>query len=149
MAGKLSLRPATDPAPGPQDGAAPRGWAVSPERLARLKDRARVLRREPTPAEEALWQRLSGGQVGGLKFTRKTVVGSAIVDFACPSRWIVVSLSTDGSNAEVEALQDRKLAEAGIRVLRFTESEVLAQPDRVTREIATLASAPFERKGRR
>ena len=105
-------------------------------------------RREQTPAEAALWDKLSGARLGGMKFTRKAVVGSVIVDFACPSRWVVVSLSGDAANPEVDALQDRTLTEAGIRVLRFTDSEVLTDPDRVAKEIATLVNTPFDRPGR-
>lgn len=141
MASKLSLR-----SPAETQGQA--SWSVSPERLERLKERARTLRRHLTPAEECLWQRLSGGKVGGLKFSRKAVVGSAIVDFACPSRWLVVALSGGGANAEVEALQDRKLAEVGIRVLRFTEAEALEDTDRVVHQIASVANQPFERPRR-
>lgn len=145
MTRKLSLRPTPE---GAASTDAARGWAVSPERLERLKERARALRRDLTPAEQHLWDRLSAGKVGGLKFTRKTVVGSAIVDFACASRWLVVSLSAEGVSPEVEALQDRKLAEAGIRVLRFTEAEALEDTDRVVHEIASLANTPFERPRR-
>jgi len=144
MAGKLSLRSAAEA--GGSAARAPR--PVSAERLERLKARARDLRREMSPAEELLWERLSGNRLGGIKFTRKTVVGSAIVDFACPSRWAVVSLSGPGANAELEGLQDRALADIGIRVLRFTEAEVLEDADRVARQIATTVNTPFERGGR-
>lgn len=139
----LTLRPDA-----PSAGPNPQGWIPSAERLERLKERARTLRRDQTPAEAALWERLSGSRLGGMKFLRKAVVGSVIVDFACPSRWVVVSLSGTGANPEVDALQDRKLAEAGIRVLRFTEEQVLTELDRVTREIATLVNTPFDRPGR-
>jgi len=143
MAGKLSLRPADG------TGQARRPAPVSAERLQRLKDRARDLRREMTPAEELLWARLSGNRLGGIKFSRKTVVGSAIVDFACPSRWVVVSLSGPDANPELEALQDRALADLGIRTLRFTEAEVLDDADRVAGQIATLVNTPFDRGARR
>ncbi len=133
----------------PASGLDPQGWTPSPERLERLKERARTLRREQTEAEAALWDKLSGARLGGMKFTRKAVVGSVIVDFACPSRWVVVSLSGAAANPEVDALQDRKLAEAGIRVLRFTDAEVLGDLDRVTKEIATLVKTPFDRPGHR
>ena len=139
----LTIRPEA-----PSAAPDPAGWTPSPERLERLKERARTLRREQTPAEAALWEKLSGARLGGMKFTRKAVVGSVIVDFACPSRWVVVSLSGDEANPEVDALQDRKLTEAGIRVLRFTDSEVLTDPDRVAKEIATLVNTPFDRPGR-
>lgn len=128
----------------PKDNAAKR-WKPGAERAERLKERAREERRHLTPAEEALWERLSGAQMGGIKFTRKAVVGSAIVDFACSQRWLAVSITAEGASDEVAALQDRKLTEAGIRVLRFAEAEVLNDLDRVARDIAHLLNEPFER----
>ena len=132
----------------PSLGADPAAWNPSPERAERLKERARTLRRELSEAEASLWERLSGSRLGGMKFTRKAVVGTVIVDFACPSRWVVVSLSGAQANPDLDLLQDRKLAEAGIRVLRFTDEEVLTDIDRVTKEIATLVNTPFARPGR-
>ena len=135
----LSIRADTAPA---------RAAPPSADRLARLKDRARVLRREPTEAENLLWDRLSGARLGGVKFTRKAVVGTTIVDFACPARWVVVSLSGAERNAEVESLQDRTLTDLGIRVLRFAEDDVLADADAVAAQIAATVNTPFERPRR-
>jgi very-short-patch-repair endonuclease len=136
----LSVR--TDAAP--KDSADKR-WKPSAEREERLKERAREERRHMTEAEKALWERLSGAQMGGIKFTRKAVVGSTIVDFACSSRWLVVAITPEGVSAEVGELQDRKLADAKIRVLRFTDADVLSDLDRVTRQIAQTVNEPFER----
>ncbi|WP_298198740.1 endonuclease domain-containing protein [Novosphingobium sp.] len=144
----MTKRTLTIRADAPSAAPRPESWTPSPERAERLKERARTLRRELSEAETALWDKLSGSRLGGIKFTRKAVVGSVIVDFACPSRWVVVSLSGAQANAELDALQDRKLTEAGIRVLRFTDAEVLTDIDRVTKEIATLVHTPFDRPGR-
>ena len=128
--------------------APPASWIPSPERLERLKERARTLRRESREAETVLWGQISGARLGGIKFTRKAVVGSVIVDFACPSRWVVVSLSGAEANPELDALQDRKLIEAGIRVLRYSDDEVLTDLDRVTKDISMIVNTPFARPGR-
>ena len=92
---------------------------------------------------------LSGSRLGGVKFTRQAIVGTAIVDFACPSRWIVIQLSRADSNPDVEALQDRKLIEVGVRVLRFSEEEVLDSIDSVVREINVELAVPFDRRSAR
>ncbi|MDF8333266.1 endonuclease domain-containing protein [Novosphingobium cyanobacteriorum] len=136
----LSVR--TDAAP--KDSADKR-WKPSAEREERLKERAREERRHMSDAERALWARLSGAQLGGIKFTRKAVVGSTIVDFTCPSRWLVVAITPEGVSPEVGELQDRKLADAKIRVLRFAEADVLADLDRVTQQIVRAINEPFER----
>jgi very-short-patch-repair endonuclease len=87
---------------------------VSETRRERLKEMARAMRREPTEAEKALWARLSGQKVGGFKFHRQVVIGSTVVDFACPARWLVVEISGE-TTAELAALQDKKLADVGVR----------------------------------
>src|SRR6187549_1701361 len=117
----LSLR-----GPAERNGDAPprTAWNVSETRRERLKEMARAMRREPTEAEKALWTQLANQKVGGFKFHRQVVVGSTIVDFACPSRWLVVEIAGD-TNPEVVAIQDRKLTDVGIRVLRFSEAQVL------------------------
>ncbi|HKT85948.1 MAG TPA: DUF559 domain-containing protein [Novosphingobium sp.] len=119
---------------------------VTGARLERLKERARQQRRNPTGAQKALWAELSGSRLGGVKFTRQAVVGSSVVDFACPSRWIVVSISPIDANPEVDALQDRKLADVGIRVLRFTEDMVLGRIDDVMQTINAEVNKPFDKR---
>jgi very-short-patch-repair endonuclease len=105
-------------------------------------------RREPTEAEKALWARLAGQTLGGYKFHRQVVIGSTIVDFACPSRWLVVEISGE-ANPEIEALQDRKLADVGIRVLRFSEEKVLEDVEPVAAAILAELQKPFDRRAER
>ncbi len=124
-------------------------FALTGPRLEKLKERARHQRRNPTEAQAALWAELSGSRLGGVKFIRQSVVGSAIVDFACPSRWIVIQLSSDDANPDVNELQDRKLTEVGIRVLRFSEEEVLGGLTGVMREINAELAVPFDKRSAR
>lgn len=131
----------------PKDAKA--SFAVTGKRLETLKERAKEQRRNPTDAQKALWAELSGSKLGGVKFSRQSVVGSSIVDFACPSRWIVIQLSAEDANPDVNELQDRKLTEVGIRVLRFSEEEVLGNVDTVVREINTELNVPFDKRSAR
>jgi leucyl-tRNA synthetase len=124
-------------------------FAVTGARLETLKERAKDQRRNPTEAQKALWAELSGSKLGGVKFIRQSIVGSAIVDFACPSRWIVIQLSAEDSNPDVNELQDRKLTEVGIRVLRFSEDEVVDNVATVLREINTELAVPFDKRNAR
>jgi very-short-patch-repair endonuclease len=141
----LSLR-----GPAERNGAAPprTAWNVSETRRERLKEMARAMRREPTDAEKALWARLAGQKLGGFKFHRQVVIGSTIVDFACPSRWLVVEVSGD-ANAEVSAIQDKKLADVGIRVLRFSDAQVLNDNEPVVAAILEALQKPFDRRAER
>jgi len=140
----LSLR-----GPAERKEAAPRtAWNVSETRRARLKEMARAMRREPTEAEKALWTRLANQKLGGFKFHRQVVIGSTIVDFACPARWLVVEVSGQ-ANAEVSAIQDKKLADVGIRVLRFTDAQVLDDPEPLVAAILEELKKPFDRRAER
>lgn len=125
------------------------GFAATGARLDKLKERARLQRRAPTPAQAALWEQLDASRLGGFKFTRQAIVGSTLVDFACASRWLVVAISPEGSSAEVDALQDKKLTDVGVRVLRFAERQVLDDIDTVTRAISVEVNKPFSKPGAR
>ena len=131
-----------------KDAAPRQSWNVSETRRARLKEMARAARRQPTEAEKALWERIGGQKVGGFKFHRQVVVGSTIVDFACPARWLVVEIA-GGANAEVVAIQDKKLADVGIRVLRFSEDQVLGEIEAVVAAILDELNKPFDRRAER
>ena len=140
----LSLR-----GPAERKDAGPRtAWNVSETRRQRLKDMARAMRREPTEAEKALWVRLAGQKLGGFKFHRQVVIGSTVVDFACPARWLVVEVTGEMS-AEVAALQDKKLADVGVRVLRFSDEQVLGDGDAVVAAVLAELQKPFDRRAER
>ena len=143
---KLSLGNVTDRAEDREAGGdKTRAWTVSPARAEQLKQRARDMRRNPTPAQKALWQRLKDKQCG-FTFNREVVMGSAIVDFACKTRWLVVETCGDGeSEATLAALSDRKLTDVGVRVLRFADDAVLADTDAVVKAIKDELQKPFER----
>jgi leucyl-tRNA synthetase len=122
-----------------------RAWKVSPARAAALKDRARTQRRHPSEAQALLWSRLGDKQLG-FTFTREVVMGSTIADFACKPRWLVIETGgTDGPEATLGELSDRKLTEVGVRVLRFSDEQVLGDVDAVLAAIAEELAKPFER----
>ena len=104
-----------------------RGWEISDKRLDALHERAREMRRNPTPAQEALAAALTGVETGGFAFKRQAVIGSAIVDFACKDLMLVVELSGD-EDAVFAADRDRSLTEVGYRVERVAAEAVLADP---------------------
>lgn len=142
---KLSLGNVSDRAEGRAAADAARSWNISPKRAEELKLQARDRRRNPTPAQKALWERLKDKQCG-FTFNREVVMGSAIVDFACRTRWLVVETGGEGeAGATLAALSDRKLTDVGVRVMRFADSEVLADLDGVVTQIKTELQKPFER----
>jgi very-short-patch-repair endonuclease len=143
---KLSLGNVTDRAEDREVGGdRTRAWTVSPARAEQLKQRARDMRRNPTEAQQALWERLKDKQCG-FTFNREVVMGSAIVDFACKTRWLVVETGGDSeSETTLAALSDRKLTDVGVRVLRFADDAVLADIDAVVKAIKDELQKPFEK----
>ena len=142
---KLSLGNVTDRAEGRTAEDAARSWNISSKRAEELKLQARAMRRNPTPAQEALWARLKDKQCG-FTFNREVVMGSAIVDFACKTRWLVVETGGEGeAEGTIAALSDRKLRDVGVRVMRFSDDEVLSDTDRVVKAIKDELQQPFER----
>ena len=127
----LSVRSADERADAPKLQKKGRGWNIAESRLDTLHETAREMRREPTPAQAALAEALTAANLGKYRFRRQVVIGSAIVDFACQPLKVVVEIDEDGANAELDRRRDRSLAEVGIKVLRVSAAEVLADAEAV------------------
>lgn len=110
------------------------GQIVTKEKL----ERARQLRREMTPAEKILWQKLRGNKLG-VHFRRQQVVAGFIVDFYCHKADLVIEL--DGSvhdeeeQKENDAEREKVLARMGLQVVRFRNEEVTGNLSEVLRKI--------------
>jgi very-short-patch-repair endonuclease len=109
----------------------------------RTRVRARELRREMTPAEEALWERLRDRQILGLKFRRQTPIDRYIPDFCCPELRLVVEVDGEVHEADSQAEHDRNrdayLRSLGYLVLRFSNEQVLTESRSVLRDIEQAA----------
>ena len=106
-----------------------RGQWVEPGKA----DRARELRREMTPDECLLWERLRRGQLNGFHFRRQQVVHGFIADFYCHAAAVVVELDGEAhANRECQdADRDRILAGLGFLTIRFENWMVRDQMDHV------------------
>ena len=115
-----------------------------PERWHALKPLARQMRHKATPAEDALWQRLRGGRLNGVRFRRQHAIGPWIVDFYCAAARLIVEVdgpihaSQQGSDAERQAA----LEGYGLHVLRFSNEAVLGDLEAVVRKIAAAVEIP-------
>ena len=100
-----------------------------------LKPISRRLRSEMTECERLLWSRLRRKQLNGTQFYRQKPIGSYIVDFYAPAVRLVVEV--DGSqhqdqiNSQNDAVRNESLKSQGLRVLRFTNQQVLDDLDSV------------------
>jgi len=111
--------------------------ALTPEDSAWLLTRARELRQQQTPSEQALWQQLRAKRFSSFKFRRQQPIGRYIVDFVCFDQKLIIELD-GGQHAEAQeydALRDEWLKQQGFHVLRFWNNEWLTQSEAVLESI--------------
>ena len=102
-----------------------------------------------TSPEVFLWHELRGRKAGGLKFRRHHPFGRYILDFYCAEVWLAVEIDGWGHNmgdrAAKDAFRDHWLRAQGVKVLRFSATDVLKEMDGVIETIVARArpSAPF------
>ena len=105
---------------------------LRPPVRADLVPAARRLRRDATFPERLLWSRLRR-QALGVPIRRQTPIGSFVVDSYVPAARLVVEVdgrSRDG-RLSLDARGDAALQAMGLRVLRVSNGDVLADVDAV------------------
>jgi very-short-patch-repair endonuclease len=100
------------------------------------------LRRDATNVEVRLWQKLRSAQIDDASFRRQHPAGPYILDFYCSALRLAIELDS-GQHAEA-ANRDRRrdawLANRGVAVLRFWNSDVTENLSGVLEVIATKVS---------
>jgi very-short-patch-repair endonuclease len=103
----------------------------------RLKPSARALRHEPTPAERKLWYEFLRDLP--LRFSRQKPLGDYIADFYCASRLLIIEVDGDSHFTTVgeayDARRSASLEAKGLRVLRFTNLEVMQEFEAVCQRV--------------
>ena len=97
----------------------------------------RKLRSLPTDAEMKLWLSLRDRRLVGFKFVRQEAIEAYVVDFVCRDKRLIIEVD-GGQHADnqKDRERDRVLSEAGYRVLRFWNNDVLTNRDGVLQVIA-------------
>jgi very-short-patch-repair endonuclease len=103
-----------------------------------LKELSKSLRKNLTEAEACLWERLRLKHLG-YTFFRQKPIGDYIVDFYCPKARLVVEVD-GGQHSEKETagndrVRDSYLRSLDLTVLRFPNSDVLKNPNKVVERI--------------
>jgi leucyl-tRNA synthetase/very-short-patch-repair endonuclease len=118
-------------------------WATANKHnWEKLKALGRDMRKNPTDAENLLWQKLRGNRLS-VKFRRQHAIGPFIADFACLTHHLIIEVDGEIHNNPDQALYDEArtqyLDSHGFRVMRFKNDEVLNDLDdvvaRIKREI--------------
>ena len=115
---------------------------VNPPLPTRLHERARSMRSGQTDAERRLWTHLRAHRLGGLKFRRQYLLPPFVVDFCCVEYRLVVELDGSQHIEPADAGRTRALNDAGYRVLRFWNNDVLTRTDAVLEAILDALAMP-------
>ena len=102
-------------------------------------ERAKSLRRALTPPEVALWVRLKQRRPGLPVFRRQHPFGPYILDFYCAKAKLAVEADGQshlmGDRPARDVRREAFLTQAGVRVIRYQASEVMADPNGVANGI--------------
>ncbi len=99
------------------------------------------LRKNMTKAEIIIWSKLKGKQLNSLKFRRQYGINNYIVDFYCPELRLAIEI--DGavhcydSRITYDKKRQREIEVLGIKVLRYTNIDVIKNLEGVLNDILT------------
>jgi len=117
---------------------------------------ARKLRSNQTESEIKLWHKIRNKQVRGYQFLRQRPIGKYIVDFYCPKAKLIIEIDGgqhyEDKNIKQDKIRDIYFNRLGLKVIRFTNLDVLYNLDNVCRKIDSLLeqihpSPPFIKEG--
>jgi very-short-patch-repair endonuclease len=104
-----------------------------------LKQNARNLRKNMTIAERKLWSKIRLKSVKGIRFYRQKIIGNYIVDFYCHKAKLAIEIDGGqhyfGAVRKKDSVRDRYLNSIGIKVLRFSDRDVLTNIEGVLQRI--------------
>ncbi|UPT68393.1 MAG: endonuclease domain-containing protein [Sphingobacteriales bacterium JAD_PAG50586_3] len=104
-----------------------------------ILENARLLRNNMTLAERVLWERIRRKQIKSARFRNQHAIDVFIIDFYCHE--LLLGIEVDGSiHNSIEAKErdegrSAELLKYGIKVIRFTNEEVLYDIDSVIKEV--------------
>lgn len=104
---------------------------------------ARKLRENQTEAEEFLWLALRENQLDGLKFRRQHPLSIYIADFYCHKLKLIIEIDGGYHQTKEQMILDAERTTAiefqGLKVIRFTNDEVLLKLPEVLNKIKEFA----------
>lgn len=107
---------------------------------------AAILRKNMTLAELVLWKKLKDREIFKIKFRRQHPVGIYIVDFYCHELSLVIEIDGEihnlPENKKSDLIRSDYLQNLGLKVIRFTNDQVIYNLDRVIIKIHDITKQP-------
>ncbi len=104
-----------------------------------LKTISRQLRGNTTDAERLLWSKIRRKQIKNYQFFRQKPIGKYVVDFYCKEARLVIEVDGGQHYEDINIVEDKKrdefLKNLGMRVLRFTNLDILKNINNVVNGI--------------
>jgi very-short-patch-repair endonuclease len=116
----------------------------------KMKEIAKILRKNSTLGEMMLWKELRGKKMLGYEFQREVPIGKYIVDFYCPALHLAIEIdgvthiSDDIYRTDRE--RDATLGKTDLHFLRFTDDTVRNDMKSVLVEISMWIKEHSKRK---
>jgi tRNA modification GTPase len=128
-------------------------WETADGRMySLLKEKAREMRKHPTPAESALWLHIRSAQIENCEFRRQHIIGHFIPDFVCLERKLILEIDGGYHQLPEVLLSDQErtaiLEKMGYRVLRFKNEAVVNNIGEVLNTIRQALQAPLPSENR-
>ena len=127
-----------------------RGWVKTDKSQSHrqlkpyMKEFSREMRKNPTDAENKLWQELRGKKLG-FRFRRQFVIDSKyIADFVCLEKRLIIECDGGQHNQNFEDIErDFYLESQNFRILRFWNNEILENLEGVLLTIKNVLESDF------
>jgi len=104
-----------------------------------LKTLSRQLRINSTDAEKLLWSKIRKKQIKDYQFFRQKPIGNYIVDFYCKDANLAIEIDGgqhyENENIEADKRKDKFLENLGLRIIRFTNLDILKNINSVVEKI--------------
>ncbi|GAA0872505.1 hypothetical protein GCM10009117_16520 [Gangjinia marincola] len=125
------------PTPSKERGASGAGYLTGGNNSSMLLEKAKEMRKSPTPAESILWDQLKSKQLG-VKFRRQHLIDDFIPDFVCLSKKLIIEVDGPIHDQQIEedASRTEILSGLGYKVIRFKNEEVIGNIDGVVSKIS-------------
>lgn len=108
---------------------------------------ARVLRKNQTPAEKILWNKIRNKKFQGFKMRRQVPVGPYIADFMCVEKLLIIEIDGDShyepGAKERDSKREEYLRSQGFRVVRFGGKQTVESVDSVLRILGEKLGCDF------
>lgn len=116
-----------------------------PKEVNQALDRLeRQRRRDPSPAENKLWEAIRSKRFDGLQFRRQQPIERFIVDFYCQDARLVIEVDSKGKGGQYSrdeaAVRQAFLESLGLLVVRFSERDLADDLQDVVKQIAAYVS---------